>query len=52
VALTRARRALVVFGDLSTVGRTPWVADLAERLAAAGAVRSVWEPPWSDQLPG
>lgn len=51
VALSRARRGLVVFADLSTVGRTPWVASLAAQLAATGSARSVWEPPWCERLP-
>jgi ATP-dependent RNA/DNA helicase IGHMBP2 len=51
VALTRARRQLVLIGDSATLGRHPRFARLLEALAARGAVRSVWEPPWSDALP-
>jgi ATP-dependent RNA/DNA helicase IGHMBP2 len=50
VALTRARRQLVLVGDVATLSAHPRYAELYERLAARDAVRSVWEPPYVDTL--
>jgi ATP-dependent RNA/DNA helicase IGHMBP2 len=50
VALTRARRRLVLIGDAATLGRHPRFAALLGALAARGAVRSVWEEPWVSAL--
>lgn len=47
VSLTRAKRALVLVGDSATVGRLPLLAEVLDRLAADGAIVSVWEPDWS-----
>jgi ATP-dependent RNA/DNA helicase IGHMBP2 len=52
VALTRARRQLVLVGDVATLSVHPRYAELYELLAARDAVRSVWEPPYSDALTG
>jgi superfamily I DNA and/or RNA helicase len=43
VALTRARRKLVVVGDGATVSRHPFYAGFFEHAQAAGAWRSAWE---------
>jgi ATP-dependent RNA/DNA helicase IGHMBP2 len=43
VALTRARRKLVVVGDSATVARHPFYARFFEHALAAGAWRSAWE---------
>jgi superfamily I DNA and/or RNA helicase len=43
VALTRARRKLVVVGDGATVARHPFYAAFLEHAQAAGAWRSAWE---------
>ena len=43
VALTRARRLVVVIGDSATVARHPVYARLIEHAAAAGGHRSAWE---------
>jgi len=45
VALTRARRLLIVVGDGSTVGRHPLYARLLDHAEASGAHRSAWEWP-------
>jgi hypothetical protein len=50
VALTRARRQLVLIGDAATLSAHRRYADLYAALEARGAVRSVWEPPWSEAL--
>ena len=43
VALTRARRKLVVIGDSATLGVDPFYRQLVEYFEAAGAYRSVFE---------
>jgi ATP-dependent RNA/DNA helicase IGHMBP2 len=43
VALTRARRKLVVVGDSATVSRHPFYAGFFEHAQATGAWRSAWE---------
>jgi ATP-dependent RNA/DNA helicase IGHMBP2 len=43
VALTRARRKLVVVGDGATVSRHPFYAGFFEHAQAVGAWRSAWE---------
>lgn len=52
VTLTRARRALWLFGDSATLGGHPRFAALLAELSARGALVSAWEPPWSDALEG
>jgi hypothetical protein len=43
VALTRAKRKLVVVGDAATVARHPFYAGFFEHAQATGAWRSAWE---------
>jgi superfamily I DNA and/or RNA helicase len=43
VAITRARRKLVVVGDGATVARHPFYAGFLEHAQASGAWRSAWE---------
>ena len=43
VALTRARRKLIVIGDSSTVARHAFYSRLVEYFEAIGAYRTVWE---------
>jgi superfamily I DNA and/or RNA helicase len=43
VALTRARRKLIVIGDSATLGGHPFYGRLFEHFQATGAYRSVWE---------
>lgn len=43
VALTRARRKLIVVGDSATLGSHPFYASLVQYFEDAGAYRSVWE---------
>lgn len=45
VALTRARRKLVVVGDSATLSGHPFYRDLLEWFEAAGAYTTVWELP-------
>lgn len=45
VALTRARRKLVVVGDSATLSNHPFYAKLLGYVEARGAYRSVWEEP-------
>lgn len=52
VAITRARRAFIGVGDLSTLASDPSFDDLGERLAALDALQSVWSEPWSELLEG
>jgi superfamily I DNA and/or RNA helicase len=43
VALTRARRLLIVIGDSATIAAHPFYARLVDYVAAQGAHHSVWE---------
>ncbi len=43
VAMSRARRHLLIVGDSSTVGSDPFFSWLVEQAEAAGAYRSAWE---------
>ncbi|MDG2011903.1 MAG: AAA domain-containing protein, partial [Pirellulaceae bacterium] len=43
VALTRARRKLIVVGDSATVGGHPFFSDLIDYVQSIDAYRSVWE---------
>lgn len=43
VAMTRARRKLIVIGDSVTLARHPFYAKMIEHFEAVGAYRSVWE---------
>jgi superfamily I DNA and/or RNA helicase len=43
VALTRARRKLVVVGDSATVSSIPFYRHFIEYAESVGAYRSVWE---------
>jgi ATP-dependent RNA/DNA helicase IGHMBP2 len=43
VALTRARRKLIVIGDSATIGNDPFYGRLLDYFDAIGAYRSVWE---------
>lgn len=43
VALTRARRKLIVIGDSATITQHPFYADLINYFEQIGAYRSVWE---------
>ncbi|HWC88632.1 MAG TPA: AAA domain-containing protein [Pirellulales bacterium] len=45
VALTRARRKLIVVGDSATLASHPFYARWLEYIEARGAYRSVWEEP-------
>jgi ATP-dependent RNA/DNA helicase IGHMBP2 len=43
VALTRARRKLIVIGDSATIGSHPFYQRLVNYFESAGAYRSIWE---------
>lgn len=43
VAMTRARRKLVIIGDSATIGQDGFYADFLEHAEASGAYRSAWE---------
>ena len=43
VALTRARRKLIVIGDSATVGQNAFFSDLIDYFQSIGAYKSVWE---------
>lgn len=43
VAITRARRKLIVVGDSATLGNHPFYAAMLEYFEQAGAYRTVWE---------
>ena len=45
VALTRARRRLLVVGDSATVGAHPFYAAFVQHTQAHGKYRSAWEEP-------
>ena len=46
VALTRARRKLIVIGDSATIGGDPFYADLLAYFDQIGAYHTVWEEAW------
>jgi ATP-dependent RNA/DNA helicase IGHMBP2 len=46
VSVTRAKRLLVCVGDAGTLSTSSDLADLCERIQAAGGWQSVWEEPW------
>lgn len=46
VAVSRARRKLVLVGDSATLSVAPEFADLLERAQLLDAYATVWEPPW------
>lgn len=50
VAITRARRQLLLVGDAATLSTHPRFAALLELLSSRGALRSVWEPPYDEAL--
>lgn len=43
VAMTRARKHLLIIGDTATLGAEPFFASLIERAETEGAYRSAWE---------
>jgi superfamily I DNA and/or RNA helicase len=43
VALTRARRKLIVIGDSATISSHPFYRRMIEHFEALGAYRTVWE---------
>lgn len=43
VAMTRARRKLVMIGDSATLGRHPFYKDMLDYMESIGAYRSAWE---------
>ena len=43
VALTRARRKLIVIGDSATLGGDPFYAEMLAHFESIGAHRSVWD---------
>jgi ATP-dependent RNA/DNA helicase IGHMBP2 len=47
VALTRARRKLVVIGDSATVTQHPFYQRMVDYFDKIGAYRSIWEEEWS-----
>ena len=47
VAMTRARKKLIVIGDSSTIGRHEFYHNLLDYIDSLGAYHSVWE--WSDE---
>lgn len=50
VAITRARRLLVLVGDSLTLGEHPWYGRLLDRARAIGGCRSVFEDPIGVEL--
>ena len=50
VALTRAKRQLVLVGDSATLSAHPRFAALCEAIGANGGLVSVWEPPWDEAM--
>jgi superfamily I DNA and/or RNA helicase len=46
VALTRARRKLIVIGDSATIANHPFYADLLTYFDRIGAYHTVWEEAW------
>jgi superfamily I DNA and/or RNA helicase len=49
VALTRARRLLVLTGDSATLGVHPYFSRVMDAIQAKGGWRTVWEAPWTPQ---
>ncbi len=43
VAMTRARKKLIILGDFSTLSVSPLFSDLAEHVEAIGTYKSAWE---------
>lgn len=52
VAVTRARRQLILIGDSATLTVHPRFRDILDQLTERGAVRSVWEEPWAGAMLG
>jgi len=48
VALTRARRKLLIIGDTATLAHHPFYARLIEYVESVGGYRTVWEEPAAD----
>jgi len=48
VAMTRARKKLVIIGDSATLSVHPFYADLIAYADAIGAYKSAWEENWSE----
>ena len=48
VAMTRARKKLVMIGDSATLSRLPFYADLIAYAEGHDAYRSAWDENWSD----
>lgn len=48
VAMTRARKKLVITGDSATLSIHPFYADLIAYAEATGAYKSAWEENWSE----
>ena len=48
VALTRARRKLIVIGDSATIGSHPFYQQMLEYFEAIGAYHTVWEEAYGD----
>ena len=47
VAMTRARKKLIVIGDSATLSRHPFYADLVAYAESHNAYKSAWEENWS-----
>ncbi len=43
VAMTRARRALIIIGDSATLSAHPFYRELLDHCEAAGVYRSIWD---------
>jgi superfamily I DNA and/or RNA helicase len=48
VAMTRARRKLLMVGDTATLAGHPFYARLIEYCEQSGAYKTVWEEPGAD----
>jgi superfamily I DNA and/or RNA helicase len=48
VALTRARRKLIIIGDSATLGGSPFFAELFDYAQSTGGYHSVWEEPLAE----
>lgn len=53
VAITRARRLLLMVGDTATLGRNSDFAELLDNVAQLddAELHSIWQPPWDAALP-